>query len=196
VNGATILKSIPACAIAAWLLAAYSCITVAQQSESENGTVAAHGNARDLFFAGPRSRLVPREVPTGPVDLETVFIPKVRVVPLVRGLKSPWSLAFLPSGEILVTEREGRLRIVRHDVLDPEPISGTPEVFAAGQGGLLDIALDPSFSSNRLIYLSYVKGKSSLSTVAIARGRLDGKKLVGLTDIFVADAWNHSVVNY
>ena len=78
-----------------------------------------------------------------------------RVVPVVTGLEHPWGMAFLPGGEILITERAGRVRMVRDGVLDPEPIEGVPEVYASGQGGLLDVALDPGFASNRVIYLSY-----------------------------------------
>ena len=62
----------------------------------------------------------------------------IRVVPLVKGLASPWSLAFLPNGDMLVTEKVGRLRVVRNGTLDPQPISGVPQVLAMGQGGLLE----------------------------------------------------------
>jgi glucose/arabinose dehydrogenase len=80
-----------------------------------------------------------------------------RVVTVVDGLKDPWSIAFLPGGEMLVTEKPGRLRIVRNGVLEPEPIAGTPEVRYLGQGGLLDVVLHPDYESNRLIYLSFSK---------------------------------------
>ena len=68
---------------------------------------------------------------------------------------TPGRMAFLPDGDMLITERPGRLRILRDGVLDPAPLEGVPEVYASGQGGLLDVALDPDFASNRLIYLSY-----------------------------------------
>jgi glucose/arabinose dehydrogenase len=115
----------------------------------------------------------------------------VRVSVIVTGLEHPWSLAFLPSGDVLVTERPGRLRIVRGGRLDPEPIDGAPTVYAKGQGGLFDIALHPRFAQNWLVYLSYAKAGDGpiANTVAVARGRFDGKALVDVTDVFVADAW-------
>src|SRR5690606_6431615 len=79
----------------------------------------------------------------------------LRVVSLAEGLANPWSLAFLPNGDILVTERAGRLRIVRDGQLDPEPIAGVPEVRITILGGLLDVLLHPDFEQNRLLYLSY-----------------------------------------
>ncbi len=78
-----------------------------------------------------------------------------RVTDVARGLEHPWGLAFLPDGRMLVTERPGRLRIVTHDGRISPPLSGVPEVQAQGQGGLLDVALDPRFTQNRIIYLSY-----------------------------------------
>jgi aldose sugar dehydrogenase len=74
-----------------------------------------------------------------------------RVVEVADGLEHPWAMAFLPDGDVLITERPGRLRILREGVLDPAPLEGVPEVYASGQGGLLDVALDPDFASNRLI---------------------------------------------
>jgi aldose sugar dehydrogenase len=113
-----------------------------------------------------------------------------RVVTVVEGLEHPWGLAFLPDGEgMLVTERPGRLRLVRQGQLVAEPIAGVPAVRASGQGGLLDVTLHPDFARNRLVYLSYSKPGDRGATTAVARGRLDGVALVGVEDIFVADAW-------
>ena len=95
-----------------------------------------------------------------------------RVVPVVTGLEHPWGMAFLPGGEILITERAGRVRMVRDGVLDPEPIDGVPEVYASGQGGLLDVALDPGFASNRVIYLSYAAPGDDGNSTRVARARL------------------------
>ncbi|MDH4173581.1 MAG: PQQ-dependent sugar dehydrogenase, partial [Betaproteobacteria bacterium] len=78
-----------------------------------------------------------------------------RVVELVRGLEQPWALAFLPDGRMLVTEKAGRLRIVKDGRLDPQPVAGLPEVAVHGQGGLMDVALHPRFKDNGLVYLSY-----------------------------------------
>lgn len=114
---------------------------------------------------------------------------RYRVVTVVAGLEHPWGLAFLPGGEILVTEREGRVRLVRGGVLQPEPLPGGPEVRARGQGGLLDVAVHPRFAENRFVYLTYSKPGPRGATTALARARFDGQRLVGLEDIFVADAW-------
>jgi glucose/arabinose dehydrogenase len=122
---------------------------------------------------------------------------KVRVSVVASGLVNPWSLAFLPSGEMLVTERPGRLRIVRNGVLDPKPIAGVPPVHAAVLGGLLEVALHPQFAANRLVYLSYSKSREDKrSTTAVARGRLEAGALVDVRDIFVANTWSTSNTNY
>ena len=98
-------------------------------------------------------------------------------VPLVRGLAHPWSLAFLPdferSGRMLVTERPGRLRIVTARGEVGAPLAGVPEVDARGQGGLLDVALDPKFADNGLVYLSYAEAGDGGNGTAVARGRLE-----------------------
>ncbi|MEZ4698752.1 MAG: PQQ-dependent sugar dehydrogenase [Rhodothermales bacterium] len=112
-----------------------------------------------------------------------------RVVTVADGLITPWSIAFLPGGDMLVTERPGRLRIVRDGNLLSEPVSGVPEVLAEGQGGLLDVVPHPQFASNRLIYLSYSKPLTGEpgATTAIARGRLENDRLVDVEDLLVAD---------
>jgi aldose sugar dehydrogenase len=116
--------------------------------------------------------------------------PDARVVAVVEGLEHPWGLAFLPDDEgILITERPGRLRLVRDGVLQLEPIAGVPDVRAQGQGGLLDVALHPNFGDNRLVYLTYSKPGPDGATTALARGRLEGNALIDVHDIFVADAW-------
>ena len=115
---------------------------------------------------------------------------RYRVVPMVRGLVTPWSLTFLPNGDMLVTERPGRLRIVRNGTLDPQPIAGTPEVWATGQGGLLEVLPHPRFSENRWLYLTYSKACEKGATTALLRGRFDGKALTEAKDLFVADNCN------
>ena len=80
-----------------------------------------------------------------------------RVVTVVDGLIQPWSIAFLPGGDMLITERPGRLRIVRQGKLLPQPVEGVPTVFHSSQGGLLEVMPHPNFASNRLIYLSLLK---------------------------------------
>ncbi len=93
----------------------------------------------------------------GPFVLDTAEQHKVRVVVVTKGLKNPWSLAFLPDGQMLVTERGGRLRIIRNGVLDPQPVAGAPEARAVRLGGLLDVALHPRFAENKLVYITYSK---------------------------------------
>ncbi len=97
---------------------------------------------------------------------------RVRAVTVARGLNHPWGLAFLPDGRFLVTERPGRLRIVSRDGTVGEPVAGVPEVWARGQGGLLDVALAPDFAETRLIYLSYAEPGEGGAGTAVARGRL------------------------
>jgi aldose sugar dehydrogenase len=110
-----------------------------------------------------------------------------RVVPVATGLEHPWGMAFLPGGDILITERPGRLRILRAGVLEPEPIAGVPPVYASGQGGLLDVALDPEFASNRVIYLSYAAAGDGGYSTKVARARLGVGRLENLEVIFTAE---------
>jgi glucose/arabinose dehydrogenase len=99
---------------------------------------------------------------------------------------------------MLVTERPGRLRVVRNGVLEAEPIAGVPRVRYGGQGGLLDVAVHPSFSTNRLIYLSYSKPSAdgTQGTTAVVRGRLEGNRLEGVEEIFEARAWSTGEAHY
>ncbi len=123
----------------------------------------------------------------GPVQRSAMH--DYRVVTVVEGLVNPWAIAFLPGGEMLVTERPGRLRSVRNGVLDPDPVAGVPAVFARGQGGLLDVVPHPAFATNRLLYLSYAKPvEGGGSTTAVARGRYENGRLTGVTDVFVAES--------
>jgi len=94
------------------------------------------------------------------------------VVTVAQGLQNPWGIAFLPGGRMLVTERPGRLRIVHPDGTLSEPVAGLPAVDGRGQGGLLDVALDPGFASNQLIYWSYAEPQDGgRNNTAVARGR-------------------------
>jgi glucose/arabinose dehydrogenase len=115
---------------------------------------------------------------------------RLRVVPIANGLSHPWGLAFLPDGRtLLVTERPGRLRVIRDGILDPRAVSGVPVVNNAFIGGLNDVALHPDFEKNRLVYLSYAKGGERGATLALARGRLRDGALTEVRDIFLAEAW-------
>jgi glucose/arabinose dehydrogenase len=106
---------------------------------------------------------------------------------IARGLENPWGLAFLPDGRMLVTERPGRLRIVAASGQLSQPLPGLPKIYARGQGGLLDVLIDPGFAENRVIYLSYAEDRGGgRAGTAVARGRLNtaGTGLEGLQIIF------------
>jgi glucose/arabinose dehydrogenase len=161
---------------------------------------------------GGRGRGAPPELGDGPWDLDTE-LGRVHVTVVTKGLDTPWGMAFVPgSNDILVTERAGRLRVVRNGTLDPTPLGPLPEVYVAGLGGMLDVALHPDFASNRLVYFAYSKpdpqqppppadapagrggrggGAGQRATVAVARARWDGgSTLANVEDIFVADAYH------
>lgn len=109
---------------------------------------------------------------------------RIKVETVVNGLDHPWGLAFLPDGRILVTERPGRLRLISKAGVLSEPLAGVPKVFAQGQGGLLDVALDPDFKSNRLVYLSYSEPGGDGASTAVARGRLGDTGIENVEVIF------------
>jgi glucose/arabinose dehydrogenase len=107
-----------------------------------------------------------------------------RVVKVVEGLEQPWSLAFLPDGRMLVTEKAGRLRLVVQGKLDPKPIDGLPQVAVHGQGGLHDVVLHPQYEKNQLVYLAYAaRGDDGVGT-ELARGRLVGHRLEDVQVLF------------
>jgi glucose/arabinose dehydrogenase len=146
-----------------------------------------------LAFAAALLALVPRAVlgqqsvieQVGSVQTEAGA---VAVQDVVGGLVHPWALAFLPDGRMLVTERPGRLRLLRPGAGgEPAVVKGTPEVFAQGQGGLLDVALHPNFAVNRLVYLAFAEpGDDGGASTALGRGRLadDGRRIDGFEVIF------------
>ena len=118
---------------------------------------------------------------------------KIRVSVVTKGLSHPWSLAFLPGGDVLITERPGRVRLMHNGVLTPEPVADLSKLSV---DVLFDIALHPDFAKNGFVYLTYIKkgkapdGKNGYwATTALARGTFDGKSLTGVQDVFVADAW-------
>ena len=129
----------------------------------------------------------PVPLPEKPLQFHTAEGQDIRVVVVAGGLVHPWSLAFLPDGGLLVTERPGRLRIVRDGVLDRRPLAGVPTVRATGLSGLMDVALHPRFAENHYVYLTYTKPVGDeQATLALARGRFDGGALTDVRDIFVA----------
>jgi glucose/arabinose dehydrogenase len=134
----------------------------------------------------------------GVVAGNTVFrsaLHDYRVVTVVDGLVQPWSIAFLPDGDVLITERPGRLRVVRKGKLLPEAVDGVPQVFHSSQGGLLEVAPHPDFVSNRLIYLTFSKpgATDSQATTALVRGRFEDTRLTNVEPLFeaVSQGRNH-----
>jgi glucose/arabinose dehydrogenase len=121
----------------------------------------------------------------GPFTYHTAEGQDIRVVVVARGLKRPWSMAFLPGGDMLVTERTGQLRVLRGGKLDPQPVAGLPMIQRQGLGGLGDVVLHPQYASNHYVYLSYDKpGAEGRAALAIARGVWDGHALTKVTEIF------------
>ena len=127
---------------------------------------------------------------SGPWVFDTAEQHKIRVTVVTTGLSHPWAIAFLPGGGMLLTERPGRLRIVRDGMLDPVAIPGMPRVRTDGNGGLMDVALHPQFTENGLVYLTYTKpvgdGKGA---PALARGKLEAGALVDVRDLLVTEAF-------
>jgi glucose/arabinose dehydrogenase len=109
---------------------------------------------------------------------------KLVVSELATGLSFPWGAALLPDGSILVTERDGRLRLIKDGKLVAEPIGGVPPVLNEGQGGLFDVALHPDFATNQLVYLAFAKGSSSANHTAVVRGRFTGRTLEDVEPVF------------
>ena len=99
---------------------------------------------------------------------------KFKQTTVVEGLERPWSMAWLPDGTMLVTEKAGRLRLIREGQLLPTPIAGLPEVMSSGQGGLMDVSLHPQFTQNQLIYLTYAHGQKNANRTRLVRAKLNG----------------------
>ncbi|MBL9012272.1 MAG: PQQ-dependent sugar dehydrogenase [Alphaproteobacteria bacterium] len=107
-----------------------------------------------------------------------------QVSEIASGLDHPWSLALLPDGAMLVTERNGGLRLIRDGRLAEAPVGGLPEAYKQGQGGYFDVVTDPAFAANGLVYVAYAEGTDEANRTAIARGRFDGSALQDVTVIF------------
>jgi len=118
-----------------------------------------------------------------------------KVTEIAKGLEHPWSMAFLPDGSMLVTERVGRLRLIKGGQLQSQPIGGVPAVHTGSQAGLFDIVLHPNFAHNNLVYLTYAAGTQAANGTQVARARFDGSTLQDLQVIFKAmplkDTDNH-----
>ena len=122
--------------------------------------------------------------PAGAASALPARILAIEVSELARGLDHPWGMAFLPDGRLLVTERPGALRILSRDGRMSPPLEGIPQVFAEGEGGLLDVALDPDFASNQLVYLSFAEPGDGGASTAVGRGRLVDGHLEGFEVVF------------
>lgn len=129
----------------------------------------------------------PRPLPDEPFIIDTAEQGPVRVS-VTKGLNLPWDMAFLPDGDMLITEREAQqLRIVRNGLLHPDPITGLLDVGPAGGGGLMSVVVHPDFENNGWVYLSYTKSvERGQRAVGLSRGRLDGFELVDVSEIFAA----------
>jgi glucose/arabinose dehydrogenase len=133
-----------------------------------------------IFLEQPASG---QQAPRSPTPRSTPI--SSRVTDVARGLEHPWGLAFLPDGRMLVTERPGRLRIVARDGKLSAPLAGLPKIAASGQGGLLDVALDPDFTKNRLVYLSFSEpGDDGTAGTAVAKGQLGDRALQNVEVIY------------
>lgn len=189
----------------------------AQNPAPAAGAAPAAPGGQGARGGGPRDTLG-----EGPWDL-AAGRGRVRLSVVTKGLQNPWGIAFLPDGDMLVTERPGRLRVIRGGKLDPTPIGPLPEIAAEGLGGLLDVTLHPNFAQNRLIYLAYSKPgptwgqtgpapapapgaaagapgrgrgapRSLDATTAVYRARWDGgSTLADGKDVFVADAYHGAI---
>src|SRR5262245_43214508 len=189
------MRTIIRCAAAAVLgLAAFAATAQQQQQQRAQGAqgAAAPQQQQQRSAAGAGGG-IPRppngiQVPplgAGPFVYKTAE-QEIRVVVFTRGVKRPWSLVWLPSGEMLVTERTGALRIIRNGTLDPTPVAGVPEVRVQGLSGLFDVALHPQFATNKFVYLTYNKPIAERQNgLGVARGVWDGKALTNVKDIFV-----------
>lgn len=149
-------------------------------------------------FAPPAINWPAPPLPDGPIVTESAEPAHRRLrITVTKGLSHPWAMAFLPDGAILVTERAGRMRVVRKGTLDPTPVAGVPAVAAQGLSGLMDLALHPRFAENRFVYFTYHKpvageaapagrgrGAAPASTLVLGRGTWNGTALTDVRDIF------------
>jgi glucose/arabinose dehydrogenase len=133
--------------------------------------------------------------PAAAMDMDSAH-QRFSVTVVADDLEHPWSLAFLPDGDILVSEREGRLRVIRDGRLQPYPVSGLPEIRDWGQGGLLDLLPHPDFASNRLLYFSYSADIGWGWTTHVARGRFDGAALTDVEVLFQAEPASRGRVHF
>jgi glucose/arabinose dehydrogenase len=177
------MRHVIGCAAAAALIVAT--FTASAQQGAPAAGAQQRAPAGNGGIPRPPTGIVVPPLGAGPFTYKTAE-QEIRVVVHTRGLDHPWSVVWLPSGEMLVTERVGRLRLVRNGVLDPAPVTGVPEVRVQGLSGLFDVALHPQFATNRVVYLSYNKGLGERqSGLGVARAVLNGNALTDVRDILV-----------
>ena len=181
----------------------------AQQQPAAGQAAGQAGRGRGNPTAPPPISWPSPPLADGPIVVETALVRPIKIT-VTKGLNQPWSMAFLPDGRILVTERGGKLRIVKDGVLDPNPVEGLPaDIQAQGLAGLMDIQLHPKFAENKLVYITYHKKQppaapgalvagpagqapngrgpgAPAGVITLARARWDGNKLVDVKDIFSA----------
>ena len=178
------LRSSTPWAVAALLLA----VTTSNQAAQADGPRAGQG----AVTPRPTAAAVAPAAPTGPVTFDTATGQKIRVTTIATGLVHPWSVAFPDARTILVTERAGRLRVIRDGALLPQPAWTIPAPASNTGDSLHFMALHPQFAQNQFVYLSHPKFGPRGSTLAVSRGRFDGTSLVDVKEIFEADAWETS----
>ena len=171
----------------AFALAAVALCTLFAQAQQPAGAAKAKAPATPKGINWPSPAL-----PDGPIAFDT-GIERGLHLTITKGLVQPFSMAFLPGGATLITERPGRLRIVRNGVLQPAPIAGMPAIQAQGLGGLMDLALHPRFAENSLVYFVYNKPPAPTNgkavgggIVTLARGKWDGTAMTAVQDLFTA----------
>ncbi|MBY0421418.1 MAG: PQQ-dependent sugar dehydrogenase, partial [Parvularculaceae bacterium] len=111
---------------------------------------------------------------------------KLKIETLAEGLANPWSVAFLPDGSMLVTERPGRLRVIRDGKLEATPVAGLPAPYVANQAGTFEVLPHPDFASNRTLYISYAHGTKQANATRVISATFDGKALSDIRTVFEA----------
>jgi glucose/arabinose dehydrogenase len=175
-----------------WLIAIAAVVIAATAGGAQHRqTLAPHELNKNSDAPPPIVWSTP-DLPHDPIDFETAEERRLRLVVLARGLDQPWSIAFLPDNTMLVSERVGRVRVVRDGILDPIPVPGVPAVQTGGPRGLqglMDIALHPKFAENHWVYLAYHKPTGDgQGATTLARATWNGSALMDVHDIFESGA--------
>ena len=132
----------------------------------------------------------------GSAKAETLSFPSYTIETIAKGLDYPWALAFLPNGDLLVTERTGQIRIVSQNTVS-EPLVGLPkDIYVQGQGGLLDVVLHPNYYTNRWLYLSYTVGSDDKNALQVMRAKLSGNQLIQQQIMFTVSPFKDTPVHF